>query len=195
MKKIIISAVACAAIAQAGMFVGFDGGYAMNSFAGDGSTKYGIYYDGTLNKPKNNARFDANAWNVALNFGAEGFVNGYFGARAFIEALYSGGLDSAHSHFDLLGNADLIVNFVSNGGIGAFVGFGVGYSYWWGSGFGQGNAPLYARTGLTFGIGKNSRIDATLKIPVVGWYAHGDDKITKQVYQPFSIQLGYKYLF
>ncbi len=189
MKKILISAVACAAIAQAGMFVGFDGGYAMNTSAGDGGTKYGIY-DSNIK-----GRFDANAWNVALNFGAEGFVNNYFGARAFIEALYSGGIDSNLSHFDLTGNADIIVNFVSNGGIGAFAGFGVGYSYWWGTGFGGGNAPLYARTGLTFGIGKNSRIDATLKLPIVGWYAHGDDKVFKTVHQPFSVQLGYKYRF
>ena len=189
MKKILISAVACAAIAQAGMFVGFDGGYAMNTSAGNGGTKYGIYDSNIKN------RFDANAWNVALNFGAEGFVNGYFGARAFIEALYSGGIDSPLSHFDLTGNADILVNFVSSGAVGVFAGFGVGYSYWWGTGFGGGNAPLYARTGLTFGIGKNSRIDATLKLPIIGWYAHGDDKIGKAVAQPFSVQLGYKYLF
>lgn len=186
MKKILISAVACAAIAQAGMFVGFDGGYAMNTSAGDNSTDYAIY-----KSDKN--RFDANAWNVALNFGAEGFVNGYFGARAFIEALYSGGIDSALSHFDLTGNADIIVNFISSGAIGAFAGFGVGYSYWWGTNYGQGNAPLYARTGLTFGIGKNSRIDATLKLPIIGWYAHGDSKLA--INQPFSVQLGYKYRF
>lgn len=189
MKKILISAVACAAIAQAGMFVGFDGGYAMNTSAGNGGTKYGIYDSNIKN------RFDANAWNVALNFGAEGFVNGYFGARAFIEALYSGRIDSPLSHFDLTGNADILVNFVSSGAVGVFAGFGVGYSYWWGTGFGGGNAPLYARTGLTFGIGKNSRIDATLKLPIIGWYAHGDDKIGKAVAQPFSVQLGYKYRF
>lgn len=190
MKKILISAVACAAIANAGMFVGFDVGYAMNTSAGDGGTKYGIYDSNIKN------RFDANAWNVALNFGAEGFVNGYFGARAFIEALYSGGLDSIYSHFDLTGNADIILNFISSGGIGAFAGFGVGYSYWWGvKGSESGNAPLYARTGLTFGIGKNSRIDATLKLPIIGWYAHGDNKVLKTVHQPFSVQLGYKYRF
>ncbi len=190
MKKILISAVACAAIAQAGMFVGFDGGYAMNTAAGDNSVDYRIY-----KSDKN--RFDFDAWNVALNFGAEGFVNGYFGARAFIEALYSGGIGSNLSHFDLTGNADIIVNFVSNGGIGVFGGLGVGYSYWWGTGFKQGNAPLYARTGFTFGIGKNSRIDATLKLPIIGWYAHGDNGaiVGKSVNQPFSVQLGYKYIF
>ena len=76
MKKILISAVACAAIANAGMFVGFDVGYAMNTSAGDGGTKYNIY-DSNIK-----SRFDFDAWNVSLNFGAEGFVNGYFGARS-----------------------------------------------------------------------------------------------------------------
>lgn len=189
MKKILISAVACAAIAQAGMFVGFDAGYAMNTEAGNGATNYNIYNSDIKN------RFDFDAWNVDLAFGAEGFVNGYFGARAFLEALYSGGITSASSHFDLTGNADIIVNFVKSGGIGAFAGVGIGYTYWWGGGVDSGIAPLYARTGLTFGIGKNSRIDATLKLPIIGWYVHGDKNVFKTVHQPFSVQLGYKYRF
>ncbi len=189
MKKIILSAIACAAIAQAGVFVGVDGGYAMNTSAGDGSTNYGIYDNNVKN------RFDWDAWNVAINFGAEGFVNGYFGGRAFLEALYSGGLDSTLSHFDLTGNADIIINFVPSGAVGVFAGLGIGYSYWWGTNYGQGNAPFYARTGLTFGIGSNHRIDATLKLPIMGWYAHGDNKVLKVVNQSFSIQVGYKYRF
>ena len=187
MKKILISAVACAAIAQAGMFVGFDAGYSMNTVAGDGSTNYNIYNSNIKN------RFDFDAWNVSLNFGAEGFVNGYFGARAFLEALYSGGLNSGLSHFDLSGNVDIIINFVSSGAVGILGGVGIGYSYWWGSNNGQGNAPLFGRTGLTFGIGNNYRIDATLKLPIMGWHIHGDDKLA--VNQPFSIDLGYRYRF
>lgn len=189
MKKILISAVACAAIAQAGAFIGFDGGYSMNSVAGNGSTQYSIY-NGDYKD-----RFKADAWNVSLNFGAEGFVGGYFGARAFLEAMYSGGLASAYSHFDLTGNADIILNFVKSGAVGAFGGVGIGYSYWFGKNYGQGNAPLFARTGLTFGIGKNSRIDATLKLPIIGWYIHGDNKATKSVNQGFSVDLGYRYRF
>lgn len=189
MKKVLISAVACAAIAQAGMFVGFDGGYAMNGVAANGSTQYSFYNGDDSN------RFKADAWNVSLNFGAEGFVNGFFGARAFLEAVYSGGLKSPLSHFDLTGNVDVIVNFVKSGAVGAFAGVGVGYSYWFGGNYGQGNAPLFARTGLTFGIGKNSRIDATLKLPIIGWYIHGNDKATKSVNQAFSVDLGYRYLF
>ncbi|MGX2982248.1 hypothetical protein [Helicobacter sp. 23-1045] len=185
MKKVLISAVACAAIANAGMFVGFDGGYAMNTEAGHNSTQYNIY-NGDYQQ-----RFDFDAWNVSLNFGAEGFVNNYFGARAFLEAVYSGGLTSPYSHFDLTGNADIIINFVSSGAVGAFAGLGVGYSYWWGGKYEQGNAPLFARTGLTFGIGKNSRIDATLKLPIIGWNLHG----AQGVNQPFSVNLGYRYRF
>lgn len=195
MKKVLISAALCAAVAQAGMFVGFDAGYAMNTSAGDGKTNYGIYYDGVSKKPELKGRFDSNAWNLDIQFGAEGFVNNYFGARAFLEALYSGGLDSPLSHFDLTGNVDVMINFVPSGAVGVFGGIGVGYSYWWGSNFGQGNAPLFGRVGLTFGIGNNHRIDATIKLPIMGWYAHGDNKNLKWVNQAFSVQLGYKYRF
>ncbi|RDU65130.1 hypothetical protein [Helicobacter sp. MIT 14-3879] len=192
MKKILILAIACLTISQAKMFVGADGGYIMYGSASNGSTNSSIY------DSKNKHRFDSDGWSVSLNFGAEGFVNNYFGARAFLEAFYSRGLNNSINIIDITGNADIIINFVNTGGFafGAFGGLGVGYEYLFTNKFttGDGIAPFFGRVGLTFGLGNNSRIDATLKLPIMGWYIHGSDS-NKFVQSPLSFQLGYKYLF
>lgn len=193
MKKILISAVACLSISQASMFVGVDGGYTMYGTVGNGATNSTIYDENYKQ------RFDNDWWSLGLNFGAEGFVNNYFGARAFLEAIYSNSLDNTKHHsIDIAGNADLMLNFLNTGGfsLGVFGGLGVGYSILFGNNSNQGYIPLYGRTGITMGLGSSARIDLTLKLPITSWEIHNNEGVDRyHAPSPFAFQAGFKYLF
>lgn len=193
MKKILISAVACLSISQASMFVGVDGGYTMFGSVSNGATNSTIYNENYKQ------RFDNDWWSLGLNFGAEGFVNNYFGARAFLEAVYSNSLIYNTSHnVDILGNADLMLNFLNTGGfsLGIFGGLGVGYSVVFDGDFSKGYAPLYGRTGVTMGLGNSARIDLTLKLPITAWTIHASNGVNKDIApSAFAFQAGFKYLF
>lgn len=188
MKKILLSTALCAALANAGAFVGFDGGYVFEGLNNSGGTNSTIY-------DKNGLK-GANAWNLGINFGAESFANNYFGARAFLELNYLNGLDyNKRKEIALSGNADILVNLIAGSGasFGVFGGVGIGYAYSFTGNSDYGYAPLFGRVGATLEIAKNSRIDLTFKLPIMGWHAHGSGK--NFVASPMNIQVGYKYLF
>lgn len=188
MKKILISAVACLSISQASMFVGVDGGYTMLGGISNGHTNSSIY-----GNDKN--RFNNDWWSIGLNFGAEGFVNNYFGARAFIEGVYSRKLPNENNNnIDIAGNADLMVNLLNTGGfsLGVFGGLGLGYSIAFGDTT-KGYAPFYGRTGITMGVSNNARIDLTLKLPITSFKIHGY-KNGERISSPFAFQAGFKVL-
>lgn len=191
MKKFLALAVICCAMAQAKMFVGVDGGFTFDGSASNGKTNASIYNS-------NDGRFDSHGWDVDIVFGAESFAGDYFGARAFLDLGYFSGLNHNRNSIDITGNADVMINFLKSGSFtwGVFGGLGIGYKYSFAYGNfdnGQGYAPFFGRTGMSFGIGGNSRIDLTVRLPIMGWKVHGNNG--SGVYAPLDFQVGYKFLF
>lgn len=181
MKKLLMIGLIGLAFAQAKTFVGFDGGYMLNGYADNGKlTNYDTY---RFSKKSNN-------WTVGLNFGAEGFVNDYFGARAFLEALYARGINYSSNELGITGNVDIMINFIASGSfsLGIFGGAGLGYDIVFND---SGSFPVYGRGGVSIGLGDSSRIDFTAKLPILGWKVHGN----KGTHAPISLLAGYKYLF
>lgn len=203
MKKILavglISAALSTSLAQAGVFVGVQGGYDVaTGYASSGKTNAPIYDGRTRNS----------GWSVGGNVGYE-LDLGYFGARTYLQVDYSRfidapGSDSFHA-IDVDLNADALINFVNSDafGLGLFAGIGVGYQ-WLNYKFEAAgltlaenninNVPLFARVGLTFKLLGNSRIDLGVKLPIVGWNV--DDRfIGGGIYSPLKVQASYKFLF
>ena len=187
MKKMLALGLLSLSLAQAKVFVGVDGGYVMAGGATSGKVNSGVY-DGHYK----------DTWNVSANFGYETFFSDHFGARAFISAGYGSIFDSAVSNhiFNVDGNIDLIVNFVSS--FGVFAGIGAGYQYHSvASTFNSNNIPLFGRVGLTFGITDDLRLDLTAKLPIIAWDM--DDSVLTgklpTVSSPLTVQAGIKFLF
>ena len=180
--KILICMTMLFTLSEAKMFVGVDGGYDVHGVASSGYVGSSVY----------NGHYGSRLWSLNLNFGGEGLVNNYFGFRAFLEAGYAQAIYGALKFANLGVNVDSLINFVSNGSFSFGMILGLGANYEVNVNNGDGSFPLYARTGFTFGIGPNSRIDLTLKLPMVGWYLNGNAKGTNA---SLKFQLGYKVLF
>ena len=180
--KILISMAMLITLSNAEMFVGVDGGYDVHGVASSGYVDSSVY----------NGHYGSRMWTLSLNFGGEGLVNNYFGFRAFLEAGYAHAIHGGLKFANLGVNADSIINFVNSGSFSFGMLLGLGANYEVNVSDGSGSFPLYGRTGFTFGIGPNSRIDLTLKLPIVGWYLNGNPKNTNA---SLKFQLGYKVLF
>lgn len=183
MKRIAILSLFFVTLIEAKSFFGIDVGYIMygsSTSGGVNSTIYNTSYKG---------RFDINGVTLSANYGVEGFANGVLGGRAFLEGLYSHGLNNRNKTIDFTGNADAIINVINP--LGIFGGLGFGYEYSIGRNFEDGNGylPLYGRLGATIAVGQG-RIDLTFKLPITGWKIHGKSLF---VNSPFAIQVGYKH--
>lgn len=187
MKKMLALGLLSLSLAQAKVFVGVDGGYVMAGSATSGKVNSGVY-DGHYQ----------DAWNVSVNFGYETFFSSHFGARAFVSAGYGSALDSAvtNQFFDVDGNIDLIVNFVSS--FGVFAGVGAGWQHHSiANAFDNNSIPLFGRVGLTFGITDNLRLDLTAKLPIIAWDLGNSDivGVLPTTFSPLAVQAGIKFLF
>ena len=206
MKKVLAIGLVSLALAQAKVFIGVQGSYDWGASIGRTNTFNTPIWSGNV----------TDGWGVGANLGLEQDF-GYFGLREFLSFDYSSSfLDKATGFygfdvFDVDLNLDALINFVKGDvfSMGIFLGAGVGYQYMsllndTNSGkvkFSFGNLPIFARTGLTFGIGSHSRIDLGVKIPLIAFGLHkgqnggnaaGDEQY---YYPPLKIQLSYKFLF
>lgn len=187
MKKMLALGLLSLSLAQAKIFVGVDGGYVMAGSAVSGKADSSVWDGGYQN-----------AWNVGANFGYETFFSDHFGARAFISAGYGSVLDSAvtNQFFNVDGNIDLIVNFVSS--FGVFAGVGAGWQHHSiANAFDRNSIPLFGRAGLTFGLTDNLRLDLTAKLPIITWDM-GDSPavgVLPTAFSPLAVQAGIKFLF
>lgn len=192
MKKLLVIGALSVAVAQAGVFVGVQGGYDVAAGYADGGKTNAPLYDG---------RTRDSGWSVGANAGYE-LGAGLFGARAYLQVDYSRWINADSWHnIDVDVNVDALFNFVDSDafGIGLFAGVGVGYQHYTfsiaGVDFNTNNLPLFARVGLTFKLLGHSRIDVGAKLPIVGWNL--DDRLidTRTVYAPLKVQLAYRFLF
>ena len=210
MKKVLAIGLVSLALAQAKVFIGVQASYDWGASIGKTNTFNTPIWSGNV----------TDGWGVGANFGLEQDF-GYFGLREFLSFDYSSSfLDKATGFygfdvFDLDLNLDALINFVKGDmfSMGMFLGAGVGYQYMsffnnTGNNnkvkFSFGNLPLFARAGLTFGIGSHSRIDLGLKIPLIAFGLHkgsnggaaaGGNGDEQYYYPPLKIQLSYKFLF
>ena len=206
MKKVLAIGLVSLALAQAKVFIGIQGSYDWGASIGKTNTFNTPIWSGNV----------TDGWGVGANFGLEQDF-GYFGLREFLSFDYSSSfLDKATGFygfdvFDVDLNLDALINFVKGDmfSMGMFLGAGVGYQYMsffndtatGKTKFSFGNLPLFARAGLTFGIGSHSRIDLGVKIPLIAFGLHkgpngGNNAANEQYYYPpLKIQLSYKFLF
>lgn len=197
MKKLLAMGLLSVAVAQAGVFVGVQGGYDVAAGnAGDSRTNAPLY-DGRTNN---------SGWSAGANVGYE-LDLGYVGARAYLQFDYSRMNDVKYfSNYDIDLNVDGLFNFVNSDafGMGLYAGLGIGYQLMvienpidsiFGTNLGNinvSNIPLFARVGLTFKILSFNRIDIGVKLPIVGWNIDGPNL---GVYSPLKAQISYKIVF
>lgn len=185
MQKILALITICFSLIQAKMFIGIDGGYNIYGRSESGSVKSSVWSN---TKP--------NGWYVGVNLGNEVFKNDYFGFRVFLDTGISRGISVKQFKVINAGlNTDALINFVvtQNFSLGIFVGAGAGYEY---VSLGKitkfESLPVYGRIGLTTSIGESSRIDFTLRPPIVSYKFN---KNSRFVSSSLLLQVGYKFLF
>ncbi|MWV61496.1 outer membrane beta-barrel protein [Helicobacter saguini] len=188
MKKFLAAGLLSVAVAQAGVFVGVQGGYDIGA-GRTGSGKFDLpIYNGITQ----------GGWSVGANAGYE--LNfGLIGLRGYLQLDYSkflegAGADKFHN-IDIDLNVDALVNFINGGafGMGVFVGVGAGYQYTILDTESVGAIPLFARAGLTFNILEHNRVDLGIKLPITGWNINGP--LDVGFYSPLKIQASYKFIF
>lgn len=188
MKKLLLAGALSVAVAQAGVFVGVQGGYDL----GSGWTNSGKFDLPLYNGSKQDG------YSVGANAGYEiGF--GVIGLRGYLQLDYSryfnaAGNDKFHN-IDIDANVDALINFVNGGafGMGVFLGVGAGYQISILDTETFGAIPLFARAGLTFSFAEHNRVDLGIKLPITGWNVSGPSDIG--FYSPLKIQASYKFLF
>ncbi|WP_104763682.1 outer membrane beta-barrel protein [Helicobacter aurati] len=215
MKKLlalgVISFSLSASLAEARFFLGVEGGYSRgvatfsNGFASD---SYKNFIDSTLE-----------GWNADIDIGGQWFFGERIGIRTFLGLGYGQAYVNSESLHDVNMNinfdfmADLIKG--SSVSFGVFVGAGGGYSFTTQSlGLSPlilgATFPIYARAGFSVGLGENSRIDITAKLPLLTYSVIGfqgfdslseDDKKDLSefgivgAYNPVRFSVSYKYVF
>ncbi|MWV61872.1 outer membrane beta-barrel protein [Helicobacter saguini] len=192
MKKLLAIGALSIAFAQAGVFVGVQGGYDVAA---------GYASGGKFNAPLYDGRTNNSGWSVGANAGYE-LGLGFFGVRGYLQFDYSQMLDVSRFHaFDVDFNVDALINFVNSDafGLGLYAGIGIGYQRLMYDlnvvQINSNNLPLFARLGLTFKVLEHSRIDVGVKLPITGWNL--DNRITDEfsIYSPLKAQISYKFLF
>lgn len=214
MKKILavglISFSLSVTLAQAKFFVGVQGGYDDGAF----TIKNGFVSDSYKQFAGDN---NGRGWNLGVDFGSEWFFGDYIGLRNFIGLGYgqSKFMNSNLDVYDINVNLDVMFNaYKANSlSIGVFVGAGAGVNMTTSSfnieslALGW-NIPIYARTGLTFGIGEHHRIDLSASLPLLSYSFIGFQKNIGAdlatdlenagihgAYNPIRFTLGYRYIF